>query len=111
MATLDVFRTTVGAAALGFARRALDEATRRAIERRLGEGRLADNPITQSKLAEMVLAVDASALLIYRAAWLRDVKGQPNRRETGRPSFRARGGQNVTISGDAGSLRKKELKR
>src|SRR3546814_14220108 len=48
MATLDVFRTTVGAAALGFARRALDEATRRAIERRLGEGRLADNPITQS---------------------------------------------------------------
>src|SRR3546814_14983938 len=78
MATLDVFRTTVGAAALGFARRALDEATRRAIERRLGEGRLADNPITQSKLAKMVLDVDASALPIYRAAWLRDVKGQPN---------------------------------
>src|SRR3546814_5026499 len=69
------------AAALGCARRALDEATRRAIERRLGEGRLADNPITQSKLAEMVLDVDASALLIYRAAWLRDVKGQRNSRE------------------------------
>jgi acyl-CoA dehydrogenase len=81
MATLDVFRTTVGAAALGFARRALDEATRRAMERKLGLGTLADNPITQSKLAEMVLDVETSALLVYRAAWLRDVKGQRNSRE------------------------------
>jgi acyl-CoA dehydrogenase len=81
MATLDIFRTTVGAAALGFARRALDEATQRALTRRLGSGTLADNPITQSKLAEMVLDVDTSALLIYRAAWLRDVKGQRNSRE------------------------------
>jgi acyl-CoA dehydrogenase len=81
MATLDIFRTTVGAAALGFARRALDEATARALTRRLGSGTLADNPITQSKLAEMVLDVDTSALLIYRAAWLRDVKGQRNSRE------------------------------
>ncbi|MDT9598330.1 acyl-CoA dehydrogenase family protein [Sphingosinicella rhizophila] len=81
MATLDVFRTTVGAAALGFARRALDEATERALTRRLGTGTLADNPITQSKLAEMVLDVDTSALLIYRAAWLRDVKGLRNSRE------------------------------
>ena len=81
MATLDVFRTTVGAAALGFARRALDEATARALSRKLGNGTLADNPITQSKLAEMVLDVDTSALLIYRAAWLRDVKGQRNSRE------------------------------
>lgn len=81
MATLDVFRTTVGAAALGFARRALDEATHRALTRRLGDGTLADNAITQSKLAEMVLDVDTSALLIYRAAWLRDVKGQRNSRE------------------------------
>jgi acyl-CoA dehydrogenase len=81
MATLDVFRTTVGAAALGFARRALDEATRRALERKLGDGTLADNAITQSKLAEMVLDVETSALLIYRAAWLRDVKGQRNSRE------------------------------
>ena len=81
MATLDVFRTTVGAAALGFARRALDEATQRALTRRLGSGTLADNAITQSKLAEMVLDVDASALLVYRAAWLRDVKGQRNSRE------------------------------
>ena len=81
MATLDIFRTTVGAAALGFARRALDEATGRALSRPLGSGTLADNPITQSKLAEMVLDVDTSALLVYRAAWLRDVKGQRNSRE------------------------------
>jgi acyl-CoA dehydrogenase len=81
MATLDVFRTTVGAAALGFARRALDEATRRALSRRLGTGTLADNPITQSKLAEMVLDVETSALLVYRAAWLRDVLGRRNSRE------------------------------
>ena len=81
MATLDVFRTTVGAAALGFARRALDEATARALTRKLGQGMLADNPITQSKLAEMVLDVDTSALLIYRAAWLRDVMGKRNSRE------------------------------
>jgi acyl-CoA dehydrogenase len=81
MATLDVFRTTVGAAALGFARRALDEATKHALARRLGSGTLADNPITQSKLAEMVLDVETSALLIYRAAWLRDVRGLRNSRE------------------------------
>ena len=81
MATLDMFRTTVGAEALGFARRALDEATERALTRKLGGGTLADNPITQSKLAEMVLDVDASALLVYRAAWLHDVKRQRNSRE------------------------------
>jgi len=81
MATLDVFRTTVGAAALGMARRALDEATQRALTRKLGEGTLAENPITQSKLAEMVLDIDSSALLIYRAAWLRDVLGRRNSRE------------------------------
>lgn len=81
MATLDIFRTTVGAAALGFARRALDEATKRALSRRLGSGTLADNAITQSRLAEMVLDVETSALLVYRAAWLRDVKGRRNSRE------------------------------
>ncbi|HYN45412.1 MAG TPA: acyl-CoA dehydrogenase family protein [Allosphingosinicella sp.] len=81
MATLDVFRTTVGAAALGFARRALDEATERALTRKLGPGTLSDNAVVQSMLAEMVLDVDASALLVYRAAWLRDVKGQRNSRE------------------------------
>jgi acyl-CoA dehydrogenase len=81
MATLDVFRTTVGAAALGFARRALDEATGRALERDLGAGKLADNPITQSKLAEMIVDIETSALLIYRSAWVRDVAGRRNSRE------------------------------
>jgi len=81
MATLDVFRTTVGAAALGFARRALDEATHRALTRQSMGATLADNAIVQAMLAEMVLDVDASALLVYRAAWLRDVKGQRNSRE------------------------------
>jgi acyl-CoA dehydrogenase len=81
MATLDVFRTTVGAAALGFARRALDEATQRALTRQSMGAPLADNAIVQSMLAEMVLDVDASALLVYRAAWVRDVQGRRNSRE------------------------------
>ncbi len=81
MATLDIFRTTVGAAALGFARRALDEATERALTRRLGDGVLADNAVTQATLAEMVLDIDTSALLIYRAGWLHDVKQVRNTRE------------------------------
>lgn len=81
MATLDVFRTTVGAAALGFARRALDEATQRALTRKSMGATLADNAIVQSMLAEMVLDVDASALLVYRAAWVRDVQGRRNSRE------------------------------
>lgn len=69
MATLDIFRATVGAAALGFARRALDEATARALSRALFGGALADLQLTQTALAEMALDVDAAALLIYRAAW------------------------------------------
>jgi acyl-CoA dehydrogenase len=73
METLNLFRVTVGAAALGFARRALDEALGWARERRLGSATLADNAVTQAKLADMALAVDASALLIYRAAWQQDV--------------------------------------
>jgi acyl-CoA dehydrogenase len=81
MATLDVFRTSVGAAALGFAKRALEEATRRARVRKLRNSTLSDNLITQSKLPHMIVAIEASALLIYRAAWLRDVKGMPNGRE------------------------------
>lgn len=81
MATLDVFRTTVGAAALGFARRALDEATTRALTRQSMGGVLADNAVVQSMLAEMVVDVETSALLVYRAAWLRDVMGQRNSRE------------------------------
>jgi len=80
METLNLFRVTVGAAALGFARRALDEALSYAKNRRLGSGTLADNAVTQEKLADMALAVDASALLIYRAAWQQDEGGVDNRR-------------------------------
>src|SRR5436305_13665898 len=80
METLNLFRVTVGAAALGFARRALDEALQFASSRRLGSGTLADNAVTQAKLAEMALSIDASALLIYRAAWQQDVGSIDNRR-------------------------------
>jgi acyl-CoA dehydrogenase len=75
MATLDVFRSTVGAAALGFARRALDEALGRVTARELFGAPMADLPLVQAKLAEMALGVDASALLVYRAAWTKDVGG------------------------------------
>jgi acyl-CoA dehydrogenase len=80
METLNLFRVTVGAAALGFARRALDEALSWAKSRRLGSATLADNAVTQEKLADMALAIDASALLIYRAAWQQDEGGEDNRR-------------------------------
>jgi acyl-CoA dehydrogenase len=80
METLNLFRVTVGAAALGFARLALDEALDFASERRLGSGTLAENAVTQEKLADMALLNDASALLVYRAAWQQDVGGIDNRR-------------------------------
>jgi alkylation response protein AidB-like acyl-CoA dehydrogenase len=72
MRTLDVFRTSVAAAALGFARRALDEGLARATTRRMFGGVLADLQITQAKLAQMATTIDAAALLTYRAAWMRD---------------------------------------
>jgi acyl-CoA dehydrogenase len=72
LATLDVFRPTVGAAALGFARRALDEALARASGRQLFGGALAELQMIQAKLADMALAIDAAALLVYRAAWEKD---------------------------------------
>jgi acyl-CoA dehydrogenase len=72
MATLDVFRTSVAAAAVGFARRALEEALRRATSRKMFGQTLADFQLTQAKLAEMATGVDAAALLTYRAAWLLD---------------------------------------
>ncbi|MBS0446850.1 MAG: acyl-CoA dehydrogenase family protein [Proteobacteria bacterium] len=72
MRTLDVFRTSVAAAALGFARRALDEALDRAAGRPMFGQHLGDLPLAQAKLAEMATEVDGAALLTYRAAWLRD---------------------------------------
>jgi alkylation response protein AidB-like acyl-CoA dehydrogenase len=72
LGTLDIFRATVGAAALGFARRALDEALTWCAVRQVFGRRLADMQLTQAKLADMALAIDAGALLVYRAAWTRD---------------------------------------
>ncbi|WP_374669137.1 acyl-CoA dehydrogenase family protein [Ramlibacter sp.] len=72
MRTLDVFRTSVAGAALGFARRALDEGLRRATTRRMFNQTLADFQLTQAKLAQMALTIDSAALLVYRAAWQRD---------------------------------------
>ena len=72
MSTLDIFRSTVGAASLGFARRALDEALARVQSRKAFGQHLAEFQFTQGKLADMATDIDASALLIYRAAWTRD---------------------------------------
>ncbi|MBV9270466.1 MAG: acyl-CoA dehydrogenase family protein, partial [Candidatus Eremiobacteraeota bacterium] len=72
MATLDVFRSTVGAAALGFARRALDEARNHVKQRQLFGAPLAALQMTQQKIAGMAVAIDAAALLVYRAAWTKD---------------------------------------
>ena len=77
MRTLDIFRASVAAAALGFARRAFDEAVAHARARAMFGQHLADFQITQAKLADMAAMIDSSALLTYRAAWARDVAGQP----------------------------------
>jgi acyl-CoA dehydrogenase len=76
MATLDIFRSSVAAAALGFARRALDEALSRSTSRKMFGQLLADFQLTQAKLAKMAIDIDSAALLTYRAAWLKDM-GQP----------------------------------
>jgi acyl-CoA dehydrogenase len=73
MATLDIFRSSVAAAALGFGRRALEEALRRSTSRRLFGQALADFQLTQAKLAHMATSLDSAALLTYRAAWLKDL--------------------------------------
>ena len=74
MRTLDIFRASVGAAAVGFARRALDLAVRQARSRRMFGGTLADTQLTKAKVGEMATMIDSSALLVYRAAWQRDVR-------------------------------------
>jgi acyl-CoA dehydrogenase len=76
MSVLDIFRASVAAAALGFARRALDEALRRSTSRKMFGQTLSDFQITQAKLADMATAIDAAALLTYRAAWLHDHGGR-----------------------------------
>jgi alkylation response protein AidB-like acyl-CoA dehydrogenase len=72
MRTLDVFRTSVAAAALGMGRRALEEALQRATTRKMFGKTLGDLQLTQAKLAQMAVTIDSSALLTYRAAWQRD---------------------------------------
>ena len=73
MSVLDVFRSTVGAAALGFARRALDEALNRVKARKIGGAPLAELQMVQGHIADMALDIDAAALLVYRAAWTKDM--------------------------------------
>ncbi len=80
LGTLDVFRSTVGAAALGFARRALDESLEWCLRREVFGRPLAEQQLTQARLADMALEVDAAALLVYRAAWTKD-QGQRVTRE------------------------------
>ncbi len=81
MSVLDVFRSTVGAAALGFARRALDETLNRAANRELFGAPLFDLQMVQGHIADMALDVDAAALLIYRAAWTKDMGAERVTRE------------------------------
>ena len=81
MATLDVMRSTVGAAALGFARRAFDEALRRVTGRELFGQPLSEFQLTQAKIADMATEIDASALLVYRAAWAKDAGAERITRE------------------------------
>ncbi|MEO8344250.1 MAG: acyl-CoA dehydrogenase family protein [Betaproteobacteria bacterium] len=75
MRTLDIFRASVAAAAVGFARRALDESVSHSRSRRMFGGLQSDLQLTQAKLGDMAMAIDAAALLTYRAAWLRDISG------------------------------------
>ncbi|PLC50185.1 acyl-CoA dehydrogenase [Pollutimonas subterranea] len=75
MSVLDVFRSSVGASAVGMARRALDHALLRVTQRQISGASLSSFQLTQDKLADMATAIDAAALLVYRAAWVKDVEG------------------------------------
>lgn len=81
MRTLDIFRASVAAAALGFARRALDEALAHAKNRKMFGATLSDLQLTQASLGDMATGIDAAALLTYRAAWRRDVQKLPTTKE------------------------------
>jgi len=96
MRTLDVFRTSVAAASLGFARRAFDAALARATSRRMFDGVLADFQLTQAKLADMALTIDSAALLTYRAAWQRD-RGENVTREAAMAKLAATEGAQQVI--------------
>lgn len=89
MATLDIFRSTVGAAALGFSRRALDEALKHVTTRRMMGGVLADLQMVQGQIADMALDVDGSALMVYRAAWTKDQGAERITREAAMAKYSA----------------------
>jgi acyl-CoA dehydrogenase len=97
METLDVFRASVAAAALGFARRALDEALARARGRKMFGQALADFQLTQAAIADMATTIDSAALLTYRAAWLRDAKGARTTREAAMAKLAATEGAQQVI--------------
>jgi acyl-CoA dehydrogenase len=97
METLDIFRASVAAAALGFARRALQEALSHARSRRMFGQALADFQLTQAGIADMATTIDSSALLTYRAAWLRDVKGARTTREAAMAKLAATEGAQQVI--------------
>ena len=96
MRTLDVFRTSVAAAALGFARHAFDAALQRATTRKMFGGVLADFQLTQARLAQMATTIDSAALLTYRAAWQRD-QGQRVTREAAMAKLAATEGAQQVI--------------
>ena len=81
MAALEIFRPSVGAAALGFARRALEEARTRSLKRTAFKKPIAEHQLVQAKLADMAVKIDAAALLVYRAAWQHDMTEAPISRE------------------------------
>jgi acyl-CoA dehydrogenase len=89
MRNLDVFRTTVAGAALGFARRALAESLARAKDRKMFGARLADLQMTQAKFADMATGIDAAALLTYRSAWKKDTTGQKTTKEAAMAKMQA----------------------
>jgi acyl-CoA dehydrogenase len=89
MATLDIFRASVAAAALGFARRAFDEALNHSKNRKMFGQTLADFQMTQARLADMATAIDSAELLTYRAAWLRDVRGERPTKEVAMAKMQA----------------------
>ncbi|WP_322004941.1 acyl-CoA dehydrogenase family protein [Paraburkholderia tropica] len=96
MRTLDIFRTSVAAASLGFARRAMAEGLARAASRTMFNQVLGDFQLTQAKLAQMALTIDSSALLVYRAAWLRD-QGESVTREAAMAKWHASEGAQQVI--------------
>ena len=97
MASLDVCRSTVGAAALGFSRRALDESLLRTSSRKLFGAPMTEIPGVQTQLAEMALNIDTSALLIYRAAWTKDCVAERVTREAAMAKLHATDSAQLTI--------------